>query len=74
MEKEFTSKEAALKLNVARRTFNQWCKSGVMTATLKTTDFGEEYWTVKESVLRNFNPPKRGRKPKDFIDTERKAA
>ncbi len=70
MEKEFTSKEAAERLNVARRTFNEWCKTGVLIATLKQTAFGENYWTVSESVLKNFSPPRRGRKPKDFIETE----
>ncbi len=74
MEKEFTSKETALKLRVARRTVNQWCKSGILSATRKQTDFGEEYWSVKESVLNAFNPPRRGRKPKISVEMELKAA
>ena len=70
MEKELTSKEAAELLNVARRTFNEWCKTGVLPATLRRNVFGENYWTVSQSVLDQFSPPRRGRKPKNFTGTE----
>jgi hypothetical protein len=63
-EKTHTAKQVAARFGVAASTVRGWLMRGLLPdATLKQTEVGS-YWSIPESALKNFVPPKPGPVPK----------
>jgi hypothetical protein len=70
--KRLTTSEVATCLGVAQVTVNVWCLQGKFPhATRDETPRGA-VWTIPESDLEGFVPPKAGRPPKAKAETASK--
>lgn len=63
-EKTYTARQVAEHFDVSASTVRGWLMRGLLAgAKLKQTELGGSYWTVPESTVRAFTPPKPGPKP-----------
>jgi excisionase family DNA binding protein len=68
MSDELTVAQVAERLGVGRSTVNLWCRQGRFSrARVEVSPVGD-YWLIPVTDLKDFQPPKRGRIPKDKSD------